>query len=112
MDLSITCIQVSSIWPPSDDASVLRAGGRGWISFGTTTRSLPKTKIAPALFAVPVNNTKHKKKLTTDSRIILVKYHIICITTIICCGEKGNQVPLGKPLKTIHYTLMCTYNQL
>lgn len=25
------------------------------MSFGTTTRSLPKTKIAPALFAVPVN---------------------------------------------------------
>jgi hypothetical protein len=28
-------------------------GGSGWMSFGYSVRSLPKTKIAPALFAVP-----------------------------------------------------------
>jgi hypothetical protein len=28
-------------------------GGRGWINFGTMTLSLPRTKIAPALLAVP-----------------------------------------------------------
>lgn len=31
------------------------------MSFGTTTRSLPKTKIAPALFAVPVENGEKKR---------------------------------------------------
>lgn len=49
-----TCIHVSSVWRSGDASGELMAGGKGWISFGTTTRSLPKTKIAPALFAVPV----------------------------------------------------------
>jgi hypothetical protein len=29
------------------------AGGIGWMSLGTTIKSLPRTRIAPALFAVP-----------------------------------------------------------
>jgi hypothetical protein len=28
-------------------------GGNGWISFGYSVKSLPSTKMAPALFAVP-----------------------------------------------------------
>ena len=56
-----TCIQVSSIRSGefSGDES---AGGNGWISFGTTTRSLPNTKIAPALLAVPASTKKKYKK--------------------------------------------------
>lgn len=50
----ITCIHVSSIWRSGEFSGDETAGGKGWISFGTTTKSLPKTKIAPALFAVPV----------------------------------------------------------
>jgi hypothetical protein len=30
------------------------------MSLGTTTRSLPKTKIAPALFAVPAETGKNR----------------------------------------------------
>lgn len=52
---SSTCIHVSSIWRSGDVSGDVTAGGKGWMSFGTTTRSLPKTNIAPALFAVPVN---------------------------------------------------------
>jgi hypothetical protein len=47
-----TCIHVSSICSGEVSGDVM-AGGNGWMSFGTTTRSLPRTKIAPALFAVP-----------------------------------------------------------
>lgn len=47
-----TCIQVSSICR-SGEFSGDETGGIGWISFGTTTRSLPSTKMAPALLAVP-----------------------------------------------------------
>ena len=50
----VTCIHVSSVWRSRDILGDVIAGGMGCISFGTTTRSLPKTKIAPALFAVPV----------------------------------------------------------
>jgi hypothetical protein len=32
----------------------------GWISFGTTTKPLPTTSIAPALFAVPKWHTQNK----------------------------------------------------
>lgn len=52
--ISITCIHVSSKWRSGDVSGDETAGGKGWISFGTTTKSLPKTNIAPALFAVPV----------------------------------------------------------
>lgn len=41
------------------------AGGNGCINFGTTTKSLPRTNIAPALFAVPLENqniSKYKEK--------------------------------------------------
>jgi hypothetical protein len=38
------------------------AGGIGWISLGTTTRSLPRTRIAPALLAVPALMKKPTKK--------------------------------------------------
>lgn len=48
-----TCIHVSSICRSGDVSGEEIAGGKGWMSFGTTTRSLPKTRIAPALFAVP-----------------------------------------------------------
>lgn len=44
---------MSSAWHSGDVSGDVIAGGRGWISLGTTTRSLPRTKIAPALFAVP-----------------------------------------------------------
>lgn len=47
-----TCIHVSSVWS-GDPSAKGTAGGKGWMSFGTTTRSRPKTKIAPALLAVP-----------------------------------------------------------
>lgn len=48
-----SCIHVSSMRRSGDVSGELMTGGKGWISFGTTTRSLPKTRIAPALFAVP-----------------------------------------------------------
>jgi len=38
------------------------AGGNGWMSFGTTTRSLPNTKIAPALFAVPREREREREQ--------------------------------------------------
>jgi hypothetical protein len=38
------------------------AGGIGWISLGTTTRSRPRTRIAPALLAVPALVKKPTKK--------------------------------------------------
>lgn len=42
------------MWRSGDVSADETAGGNGWINLGTTTRSLPKTSIAPALFAVPV----------------------------------------------------------
>lgn len=36
------------------------------MSFGTTTRSLPKTKIAPALFAVPVKKAAGAEREKLD----------------------------------------------
>lgn len=35
------------------------------MSFGTTTRSLPKTNIAPALFAVPAEMAIKELEMTT-----------------------------------------------
>lgn len=55
-----TCIHVSSIWGSGDVSGEEIAGGNGWISLGTTTRSLPKTNIAPALFAVPIGASSAK----------------------------------------------------
>lgn len=46
---------MSSIWRSGEVSADETDGGNGWISLGTTTRSLPKTNIAPALFAVPVH---------------------------------------------------------
>jgi hypothetical protein len=64
----MTCIHVSSIWRSGDPSGDEIAGGKGWISFGTTTRSLPKTKIAPALFAVPVQRGKDKLQMLNHPR--------------------------------------------
>jgi hypothetical protein len=58
---------VSSRWRSGDDSGEVMAGGMGWMSLGTTTKSLPKTKIAPALFAVP--EIQHKR---------LNVYHTFC----------------------------------
>ena len=49
-------------------------GGNGWIKLGTTTRSLPKTNIAPALFAVPIQIIKCQN---LEGRIICGgKWHV------------------------------------
>lgn len=56
------------------------------MSFGTTTRSLPNTKIAPALLAVPVQNRQENLRSLNelcedhgmDKRIEFSKY-----TTVI-----------------------------
>ena len=36
-----------------EDSGELTGGGSGWINFGTITKPLPTTSMAPALFAVP-----------------------------------------------------------
>ena len=41
------------MWRSGDVSGDEIAGGKGWMSLGTTTRSLPNTNIAPALLAVP-----------------------------------------------------------
>lgn len=51
--VNLTCIHVSSTVRSGDVSGDWRGGGKGWISFGTTTSPLPTTSIAPALFAVP-----------------------------------------------------------
>jgi hypothetical protein len=56
--MSYTCIHVSSRWCSGDDSGDVKAGGMGWINLGTTTKSLPRTKIAPALLAVPSTHQK------------------------------------------------------
>lgn len=48
-----TCIHISSWCRSGDDSGEGVAGGMGWISLGTTTKSRPRTRIAPALLAVP-----------------------------------------------------------
>lgn len=51
--IKLTCIHVSSMTRSGEDSGDWRGGGIGWINFGTTTKPLPTTSIAPALFAVP-----------------------------------------------------------
>lgn len=44
---------MSSRLRSGDVSRDVMAGGIGWMSLGTTIKSLPRTRIAPALFAVP-----------------------------------------------------------
>jgi len=64
-----TCIHVSSMCRSGEVSGEEIAGGNGWINLGTTTRSLPKTKIAPALFAVPITQPTIKRQ-NLERRII------------------------------------------
>lgn len=88
------------------------AGGRGWISLGTTTRSLPRTKIAPALFAVPVPAHHSLSQYTLSHQKMKTNTEELSLTAIVRCGEKRNQVTLSEPFKPIHYTFMRSYNKL
>lgn len=38
--------------------------------------------------------------------------NFLIVTAVIGCREKGNELSLSESFKPVHYTFMCSYNQL
>jgi hypothetical protein len=77
------------------------AGGRGWMSLGTTIKSLPRTRIAPALFAVPERPKAFDKCELYENKLIhtrqdtfrvynITQHDLLKVNNTIFLGNESN----------------------